>query len=252
MTAAPDTRGRPQGRPRPPHAPGDDRRRRRHRSSRQLRRRDPGQPRAHRLPGPGLRGQPEADRGHGARVRADRRRPAGGRRCRRGGHSGRRGRGRHRPGGRARVWRRGGVQRGVRRGGVRARVPRRPRGRGAPPRAAGLRPNCNGIVSPASRTALWGDAFSVPEPGPVALVSQSGNVAVNALATRRGLRFHTVIASGNQAVLTAADYLDVPGRGDRPLPPRRGRRSVPGGRRRAGARRRAWPRAPMPGSRWWY
>ncbi|HTU94981.1 MAG TPA: acetate--CoA ligase family protein [Solirubrobacteraceae bacterium] len=68
-------------------------------------------------------------------------------------------------------------------------------------------PNCNGIVSPASRTALWGDAFSVPEPGPVALISQSGNVAVNALATRRGLRFHTVIASGNQAVLTAADYL---------------------------------------------
>jgi acetyl-CoA synthetase len=69
-------------------------------------------------------------------------------------------------------------------------------------------PNCNGIVSPHSRTALWGDAFSVPEPGRVALVSQSGNVAVNALATRRGLRFHTVIASGNQAVLTAADYLE--------------------------------------------
>jgi acetyl-CoA synthetase len=68
-------------------------------------------------------------------------------------------------------------------------------------------PNCNGIVSPHSRTALWGDAFSVPEPGPVALISQSGNVAVNALATRRGLRFHTVIASGNQAVLGAADYL---------------------------------------------
>ncbi len=68
-------------------------------------------------------------------------------------------------------------------------------------------PNCNGIVSPHSRIALWGDAFSVPEPGPVALVSQSGNVAVNALATRRGLRFHTVIASGNQAVLGAADYL---------------------------------------------
>jgi acetyl-CoA synthetase len=69
-------------------------------------------------------------------------------------------------------------------------------------------PNCNGIVSPHSRTALWGDAFPVPEAGPVALVSQSGNVAVNALTTRRGLRFHTVIASGNQAVLSAADYLE--------------------------------------------
>jgi acetyl-CoA synthetase len=68
-------------------------------------------------------------------------------------------------------------------------------------------PNCNGIVSPRGRIALWGDALSRPEPGAVALVSQSGNVAVNALATRRGLRLHTVIASGNQAVLSAADYL---------------------------------------------
>jgi acyl-CoA synthetase (NDP forming) len=69
-------------------------------------------------------------------------------------------------------------------------------------------PNCNGIVSPGGRIALWGDALEAREAGSVALVSQSGNVAVNALATRRGLRFHTVIASGNQAVLTAADYLE--------------------------------------------
>ena len=69
-------------------------------------------------------------------------------------------------------------------------------------------PNCNGIVSPATRTALWGDALEPAQAGSVALVSQSGNVAVNALATRRGLRFHTVIASGNQAVLGAADYLE--------------------------------------------
>ena len=68
-------------------------------------------------------------------------------------------------------------------------------------------PNCNGIVSPHSRTALWGDALEPSEPGHVAMISQSGNVAVNALAARRGLRFHTVIASGNQAVLSTADYL---------------------------------------------
>jgi acyl-CoA synthetase (NDP forming) len=68
-------------------------------------------------------------------------------------------------------------------------------------------PNCNGIVAMHARAALWGDALTPREPGRVALVSQSGNVAVNALATRRGLRFHTVIASGNQAVLGAADYL---------------------------------------------
>jgi acetate---CoA ligase (ADP-forming) len=68
-------------------------------------------------------------------------------------------------------------------------------------------PNCNGIVAMHTRTVLWGDALTPHEPGAVALVSQSGNVAVNALATRRGLRFHTVVASGNQAVLSAADYL---------------------------------------------
>jgi acetate---CoA ligase (ADP-forming) len=68
-------------------------------------------------------------------------------------------------------------------------------------------PNCNGIVATHTRTALWGDALAPREPGAVALISQSGNVAVNALATRRGLRFHTVVASGNQAVLSAADYL---------------------------------------------
>jgi acetate---CoA ligase (ADP-forming) len=68
-------------------------------------------------------------------------------------------------------------------------------------------PNCNGIVAMHGRVALWGDALTPREPGAVALVSQSGNVAVNALATRRGLRFHTVVASGNQAVLSAADYL---------------------------------------------
>ncbi|HEX5191301.1 MAG TPA: acetate--CoA ligase family protein [Solirubrobacteraceae bacterium] len=68
-------------------------------------------------------------------------------------------------------------------------------------------PNCNGIVSPGRRVALWGDTLEPADAGAVALISQSGNVAVNALATRRGLRFHTVIASGNQAVLDAADYL---------------------------------------------
>ncbi len=75
-------------------------------------------------------------------------------------------------------------------------------------------PNCNGIVAMHTRTALWGDALAPREPGAVALISQSGNVAVNALATRRGLRFHTVVASGNQAVLSAADYVSFLARED--------------------------------------
>jgi acetate---CoA ligase (ADP-forming) len=69
-------------------------------------------------------------------------------------------------------------------------------------------PNGNGIVALGSRAALWGDALRPQEPGHVALVSQSGNVAVNALNTTRGLRFHSVTSCGNQAVLDAADYIE--------------------------------------------
>jgi acetyl-CoA synthetase len=67
-------------------------------------------------------------------------------------------------------------------------------------------PNGNGIVSMHDRCALWGDAVAPAEPGPVALVSASGNVAVNALGARRGLRLHTVVSCGNGAVLDAADF----------------------------------------------
>ena len=70
-------------------------------------------------------------------------------------------------------------------------------------------PNGNGIVSIASNFALWGDMVGPRDAGPVALVSQSGNVAVNAIASRRGLRLHTVVSCGNQAVLDAADYLEA-------------------------------------------
>ena len=69
-------------------------------------------------------------------------------------------------------------------------------------------PNCDGLVSLWSRAALWGDALAAPEPGHVALVSQSGNLVVNALATRRGLRLHTAISSGNEAVVTTPDWVE--------------------------------------------
>ena len=68
-------------------------------------------------------------------------------------------------------------------------------------------PNCDGIVRLHKRVALWGDSLRAQEAGPVALISQSGNLAVNALAARRGLRLHTVVSCGNQAVLDAGDLL---------------------------------------------
>jgi acetate---CoA ligase (ADP-forming) len=68
-------------------------------------------------------------------------------------------------------------------------------------------PNGNGIVALHERLALWGDALSPQEPGRVAMVSQSGNVAVNTLATRRGLRLHTVVSCGNATALDPAEWI---------------------------------------------
>ena len=68
-------------------------------------------------------------------------------------------------------------------------------------------PNGNGIVAVGSGAAMWGDALPPLEPGPVAMVSQSGNVAVNALAGRRALRFHTVVSCGNATVVDPAEWV---------------------------------------------
>jgi len=70
-----------------------------------------------------------------------------------------------------------------------------------------LGPNCDGLVAFHAGAALWGDALQPRPAGRVALISQSGNVAVNALSVGRGLRFHTVASVGNQAVIAAADLL---------------------------------------------
>jgi acetate---CoA ligase (ADP-forming) len=68
-------------------------------------------------------------------------------------------------------------------------------------------PNGNGIVALHERAALWGDALPPLEAGRVALVSQSGNLAVNALTTRRGLRLHTVVSCGNSVAPDPADWV---------------------------------------------
>ncbi len=70
-------------------------------------------------------------------------------------------------------------------------------------------PNGNGIVACSGRAPLWGDSVQELPPGPVALITQSGNVGVNALGSRRGLGFHTVVSCGNQAVLDTSDWLEA-------------------------------------------
>jgi acyl-CoA synthetase (NDP forming) len=70
-------------------------------------------------------------------------------------------------------------------------------------------PNGNGVVSVAARAPLWGDSVERLSPGPVAVITQSGNFGVNALGSDRGLGFHTVVSTGNSAVLEPSDWLEA-------------------------------------------
>ncbi len=70
-------------------------------------------------------------------------------------------------------------------------------------------PNGNGVVSVAARAPLWGDSVERLSPGAVAVITQSGNFGVNALGSDRGIGFHTVISTGNSAVLAASDWLEA-------------------------------------------
>lgn len=71
-------------------------------------------------------------------------------------------------------------------------------------------PNCLGLIAPAGGVALTG--YHLPDnlaAGNVAAVAQSGSVFFSLAHNRRGIRFNRLISSGNEAQLTAADYLDA-------------------------------------------
>jgi acyl-CoA synthetase (NDP forming) len=68
-------------------------------------------------------------------------------------------------------------------------------------------PNANGVVSVHARAPMWGDGVVLGDAGGVALITQSGNLGVVALASRRGISWHTVVSVGNSAVVDAASAL---------------------------------------------
>ena len=70
-------------------------------------------------------------------------------------------------------------------------------------------PNGNGVVSTGARAPLWGDSIERLNPGPVAVITESGNFGVNALGSERGIGFHTVVSTGNGAVLEPSDWLEA-------------------------------------------
>ncbi len=71
-----------------------------------------------------------------------------------------------------------------------------------------LGPNCYGTINALSGAVLWPDIHGCRrvDSGP-ALVSQSGNIALNLTMNRRGVRFSHVISLGNQASVTAEQCL---------------------------------------------
>jgi acyl-CoA synthetase (NDP forming) len=76
-------------------------------------------------------------------------------------------------------------------------------------------PNNMGYVNVHGRVAMW-TAARLPEfrPGPVAIISQSGSIALALSQDERALGIAYVISAGNEAVVTAADYLDAVVRDD--------------------------------------
>ena len=73
-----------------------------------------------------------------------------------------------------------------------------------------LGPNCYGFVNTFDRVALWPDEHGMHRLAQgVAIVSQSGNVAVNLTFQQRGLRLGTMVSVGNQASVGMEDCIDA-------------------------------------------
>jgi acyl-CoA synthetase (NDP forming) len=71
-------------------------------------------------------------------------------------------------------------------------------------------PNCFGFVNYLDKCALWPYLFGgKPIARGAALISQSGNIAMNLTMNERSVNFTHVIGAGNQAVLGQADYVDA-------------------------------------------
>ena len=71
-------------------------------------------------------------------------------------------------------------------------------------------PNCYGILNYLDGIALWptGHNGRRVESG-CAFIGQSGNIALNVTANDRSVPFAYVISSGNQVILTVADFVDA-------------------------------------------
>lgn len=77
-------------------------------------------------------------------------------------------------------------------------------------RIAVLGPNCLGLVNYSARTALWGITVPYAHAGAdsgVALIAQSGNIALTVSGANRGFALTHLISCGNQAGASAAELI---------------------------------------------
>ena len=71
-------------------------------------------------------------------------------------------------------------------------------------------PNTFGLLNFLDRSALWPYLFGCePVDSGVALISQSGNIAMNLTMNSRSVKFSYVIGTGNQSVLGPGDYIEA-------------------------------------------
>lgn len=71
-------------------------------------------------------------------------------------------------------------------------------------------PNCMGFINPANRTGAYAQLIHDPGQlsGNVGFVSQSGSMCIGLMSDTRRFGFSTMVSSGNEAVVTTADYID--------------------------------------------
>lgn len=70
-------------------------------------------------------------------------------------------------------------------------------------------PNCMGVIDVVAGLSIWADEGNLAEVkrGPIALISQSGSGAIFVVRSLDQVGFSRIISSGNEAGLTAADYI---------------------------------------------
>jgi acyl-CoA synthetase (NDP forming) len=70
-------------------------------------------------------------------------------------------------------------------------------------------PNNLGLINVHDRAAIWTPRFfEGVKPGPLALISQSGSVALILAEDERRIGFSYLVTTGNEAVVTVAEYLE--------------------------------------------